>query len=204
MAEQSDDFRRWDQRKAQLIEQSLGKEFNMVMHAIIPFAVGGALDLYYYPNGIQGTAVATRELSQLPGKGASNDVFQNYELVMFTRHAIDLAAARDEKTPFGKAHRNISSILNPIARYSFQAKLNPNETCEFPTEMPRVGGKCLIFDSYCLFETEECGTFGLLAVIEVFRSEMEFARQHGGIALFSRLKNEGFYPYSDLDRTPVA
>jgi hypothetical protein len=207
MAAKSDDHelsRQWDKRKAQLIERSLGKEFNLVMHAIIPFAVGGALDLYYYPNGAAGTGIATRELSEVPGKGASNDVFGNYELVMFTRHAIDLKSVKDGKTPFAVAHRNISSILNPIARYSFQAKLNPNETCEFPADMPRVGGKCMIFDSYALYEGEQCGTFGLLAVIEVFRSEMDFARKHRGAALLSRLKNKGFYPYSDMDREAVA
>jgi hypothetical protein len=36
----------------------------MVMHAIIPYAIGGGLDLYYYPNGLPGTAIATKELSE--------------------------------------------------------------------------------------------------------------------------------------------
>ncbi len=46
--------------------------------------------------------------------------------------------------------------------------------------------------------------FGLLAIIEVFRSEMDFARQCGGAVLIERLKAEGCYPYSDLDREPIA
>ena len=45
---------------------------------------------------------------------------------------------------------------------------------------------------------------GLLAIIEIFRSEMEFAREHGGEELLSQLKEHGHYPYSDLDRDPVA
>ena len=196
-------MRRWDRQKARLAEESLGKEYHLVSHAIIPFAVGGALDLYYYPNGIAGTGIATRELSGLPGSGSSNDVFGNFELVMFTRHAIDLDAANDVNTPFGRAHRNISSILNLIARYSSEAKLNPNETCEFPADMPKVGGKCLIFDAYARHPDAECGTFGLLLVMEVFRSEMDVARQQGGAALLSRLKDKQIYPYSDMDREPV-
>jgi hypothetical protein len=207
MASEADEgraFREWDQRKAELIEKSLGKEYHLVMHAIIAFVVGGALDLYYYPNGILGTAIATRELSELPGKGASNKVFQNYELVMFTRHPIDLDAAKDEQSVFGKAHKRISSILNPIARYSFEASLNPNETCEFPSDIPQVGGTCLIFDGYGAHKDEQHGTFGLLAIIEVFRSEMEFARKNRGAALLSRLKDKGHYPYSDMEREPVA
>jgi Suppressor of fused protein (SUFU) len=205
MADDADEElgREWYDRKSELMEELLGKEHDMVMHAIIPYAVGGALDLYYYPNELPGTAIATKELSELPGEGSSNDVFQCYELVMFTRHSIDLDAANDEETPFGRAHEAISSILNHIAPYSAQATLNPNETCEFPADMPRVGGRCLIFDEYPSYPEYERADFGLLAVIEVFRSEMKFARKNGGAKLLKRLRAKGHYPYSDLDRKPV-
>ena len=59
---------RWYDRKSALMEASLGKEHDVVMHAIIPFAVGGGLDLYYYPNGLPGTAIATKELCELPAR----------------------------------------------------------------------------------------------------------------------------------------
>ena len=186
------------------MEASLGKEHDMVMHAIIPYAIGGGLDLYYYPNGLPGTAIATKELSELPNQGSSNRVYRSYELVMFTKHRLDLDAANDENTEFGRAHTNLNAILNPIARYSAQATLNPNETCEFPAGMKRVGGKCLIFDGYASHSDDMGEDFGLLAVIEVFRSEMEYARKHGGATLIQRLKEKGHYPYSDLDRAPVA
>jgi len=192
----------WYVRKTALTEGILGKEHDMVSHALIPFAIGGALDLYYYPNGLPGTAIATKELSELPNQGPSNDVYRCYELVMFTRHALDLDAADNEGTAFGQVHRRIHVILNHIARYSAQATLNPNETCEFPSDMPRVGGRCLIFDSYGQAEAPQ--DFGLLAIIEVFRSEMEYAREEGGANLLERLRAAGHYPYSDLDRRPVA
>lgn len=196
--------RQWYERKSRLMEASLGKEHNMVMHAIIPYAIGGGLDLYYYPNGVPGTAIATKELSELPNEGSSNDVYRSYELVMFTKHPLDLDAAKDEKTEFGRAHMNINAILNRVAPYSAQATLNPNETCEFPAEMERVGGKCLIFDGYACHSDDVADNFGLLAIIEVFRSEMEYARKHRGANLIKRLKAKGHYPYSDLDREPVA
>jgi hypothetical protein len=44
---------------------------------------------------------------------------------------------------------------------------------------------------------------GLLAIIEVFRSDMEYAQENGGAKLIKRLKSKGHYPYSDLDRDPV-
>jgi hypothetical protein len=78
----------WYEKKTALMVEMLGAEHNIVMHAIIPYAVGGALDLYYFPNGLAGTAIATKELCEIPGRGSSNRVFDNYELVMFTRHQI--------------------------------------------------------------------------------------------------------------------
>src|SRR6516162_8958344 len=117
MASDADDSvdQAWYDRKSALLEESLGKEHDMVMHALIPYALGGGLDLYYYPQGIPGTAIATKELSESPNEGSSNDVYRSYELVMFTRHAVSLDDAHDEKTPFGAAHSSISAILNCVA-----------------------------------------------------------------------------------------
>jgi hypothetical protein len=91
--------------------------------------------------------------------------------------------------------------LNCIARYSAEATLNPNETCEFPPEMETVGGKCLIFDAYAC--DQKHADFGLLAIIEIHRSEMEYARKRGGRKLLDKLRKAGYYPYSDLDRPSV-
>jgi hypothetical protein len=206
MSADSDDARanEWYEHKDALLEKSLGKEHDMVMHAIIPYAIGGGLDLYYYPHGIPGTAIATKELSEGPETGSSNDVYRTYELVMFTRHALSLDDAHDETTPFGRAHASINSILNCIARYSADATLNPCETCEFPADMEGLGGRCLIFDGYACHSDDMADDFGLLAIIEIHRSEMDFARKMGGEHLLNLLKKHGHYPYSDLDRDPVA
>jgi hypothetical protein len=192
----------WYDRKTEMMEALLGKEHDLVRHAVIPYVVGGGLDLYFFPNGIAGTAIATKELSDLPGEGSSNAAFRSYELVMFTKHelATDL---NDSATPFGRALDNINAILNVIAPYSAEAELNPNETCEFPEDMESLGGKCLIFDGYGRQAKGAVQDFGLLAVIEVFRSEMDFARQNGGANLIARLEEAGHYPYSDLEREPV-
>jgi hypothetical protein len=44
----------------------------------------------------------------------------------------------------------------------------------------------------------------LLLCLEIFRGEMEFSRKNGSIELFSLLKQRGYYPFSDIDREPVA
>lgn len=192
----------WYDEKTAMMVDVLGAEHDVVMHAIIPYAIGGGLDLYYFPNGAAGTAIATKELSEIPGEGSSNDIFDCYELVMFTRHSIDLDDAHNESTPFGRAHISINAILGCIARYSAEASLNPNETCEFPEDFETIGGRCLIFDSYG-FEGDHA-EFGLLAIIEIRRSEMDFARKYGGEQLLNKLKGAGHYPYSDMDRPAVA
>ena len=70
--------------------------------------------------------------------------------------------------------------------------------------MPHVGGRCLIFDGYPSCTDDEPAEFGLLAVIEVLRSEMDYARKNGGAKLLKRLKAKRHYPYSEMDRKPVA
>jgi hypothetical protein len=201
--EQQARWNEWHEHKSQLMEQMLGKEHDLVMHAIFPYAIGGGLDLYYFPNGIPGTAIATKELTELPNEGSSNRTFSCYELVMFTRHPLNLDEAKNKETTFGKAHSNLNRVLNVVARYSAQANLNPNETCEFPPDMQGVGGKCLIFDSAGQHSDEFVRCFGLLTVIEIFRSEMHFAMEHSGALLLEKLKAAGHYPYSDMDRKPV-
>jgi len=150
------------------MEAMLGKEHDMVMHALIPYRLGGGLDLYYYPHGRPGTAIATKELCESPDEGSSNLAFNLYELAMFTKLPIDLDTATDDKTAFGRIHSRINAILNCIALYSAEAELNPGETCEFPEDMEAIGGGCLIFDGQAPDVDEEPSEFGLLMVIEIF------------------------------------
>jgi hypothetical protein len=194
----------WYADKSVFMASVLGKEHGLVQHALLPFAVGGALDLYYYPNGLPGTGIATKELIDFEGNGPANREFPCYELVMFTRHDIDLENAHNEDTPFGKAHQNIADILNRIARYSTTATLNPGDTIEFPADIAKVGGKCLFMVDYSNVEQPGPKGMGLMLVMEVFRSEMEYSRQHGSAQLYKLLKRAGCFPYSDLERDPAA
>src|ERR1700741_2342275 len=103
MAEQDIELaERWGEQKSAMMEAMLGREHDMVMHAIIPYAIGGGLDLYYFPHGVPGTAIATKELSEVPNEGSSNSVYRSYELVMFTRHPLSLDDAKDDTTDFGR------------------------------------------------------------------------------------------------------
>ncbi|MGG9962561.1 suppressor of fused domain protein [Ferruginibacter sp. SUN106] len=191
--------------KQQGLEQVLGKMHDMVGHAIIPFAIGGATDMYYFPNGIAGTGFATMELLDPAGNGPKPNRLGTYELVAFTKEAYN--SGEDEQTAFNLVQSRICSIFTTIGNYSFEAVLNPNETCEVPVPPEEGKNICLVFDHYNPGNAEfKIGErqHHLLLCLEVFKSEMEFARQQGSAELFKLLKEKGFYPYSDMDRVAVA
>lgn len=191
-------------QKLKGLENVLGKMHNLVGHAIIPFAVGGAVDMYYFPNHIKGTGFATMELLEPDGTGPLPNRLGTYELVAFTKH--DISDNEDPQTPFNLTERKVCGIFTTIGFFSREAILNPNETCEVPNGEGEENS-CLVFDLYQPNNKEfKIGDrkHHLLLCLQVFRSEMEFSRANGSGELFKKLKEAGHYPYSDLDRQPVA
>jgi hypothetical protein len=63
--------------------------YDLVGHAIIPFRVGGPVDIYRFPHAIDGTAFATMELIEADGTGPKPSRIGTYELIACTRHKID-------------------------------------------------------------------------------------------------------------------
>lgn len=191
------------EQKTKGLEAVLGKMHNLVGHAIIPFEIGGAVDMYYFPNHIKGTGFATMELMEPDGTGPLPNRLGTYELVAFTKY--DYNDSEDIQTPFNLIERKVCGIFTATGSFSRQAVLNPNETCEIPNGEGEEN-TCLVFDLYEPGAKFKIGTRNhhLLLCIQVFRSEMEFSRENGSENLFEKLKLAGHYPYSDLDREPVA
>jgi hypothetical protein len=69
--------------------------------------------------------------------------------------------------------------MNGIADYCPEAVANPGDTAEFPEDekLGEISGACLVFSAYGLKGRH--AEFGLLAIIEIHRSELEYARKHG-------------------------
>ena len=191
------------EEKSKGLEDVLGKMHDLVGHAIIPFSVGGAVDMYYFPNHIPGTGFATMELLDPDGNGPRPNRLGTYELVAFTKEPYN--ASQETQTAFNLIERRICGLFTMIGNFSTEAVLNPNETCEVPKEGEE--NRCLVFDNYQpgnkAFRVGD-RKHHLLLCLEIFRSEMEFARENGSPELFKLLKEKGYYPYSDLDRVPVA
>ena len=88
-AEEEAAYEAWYDHKSTLFETAMGKEHDMVIHAIISYEIGGALHDYLYPNGIEGSGVATKQLARWDGSGSSNKHYAQYEIVMFTREDLE-------------------------------------------------------------------------------------------------------------------
>lgn len=199
-----EEYSRHYEFKKAAIERILGPMHDFVGHAIIPFQVGGTVDMYYYPKAIPGTGFATMELIEPDGSGPKPNRTGTYELVSFTKHKIPSSEV-DENHPYSKIERRMCGIMTTVGAYSYEAVLGAGETCEIPGEEDEEN-TCLIFDEYekdgVDFEIDG-KTHCLLLVLEVFRSEMEYAMKNGSAAVLQKLKEKGHYPYSDLDREPV-
>ncbi|MCD9017138.1 suppressor of fused domain protein [Parachryseolinea silvisoli] len=197
-----EEFEKHYELKSQGLEKILGKSHDVVGHAIIPFEIGGAVDMYYFPNALEGTGFATMELIQPDGTGPIPNRNGTYELVAFTK--LNYVSDTTETNAFNLIERRTCGTFTAIGNYSLEAKLEPGETIEIPED--DKPNKCLIFDEYkpdnkdfIIGDKEH----GLLLVIEVFRNEMEYAMENGSSELLKKLKEKGFYPYSDLDRPSV-
>ena len=191
-------------QKSKGLENILGKMHNLVGHAIIPFSVGGAVDMYYYPNHIMGTGFATMELLEPDGSGPVPNRLGTYELVAFTRHTFD--NSNDKNSSFNLIERKICGIFTTIGFYSKESELNPYDTCEIPNKEGE-DNTCILFDLYGSENTKLIigdREHHLLLCLQIFRSELNFARENGSETLLNKLKEAGYYPYSDLDRDPVA
>lgn len=201
-----EDYTRHYEAEEKAMEAVLGPMHALVGHAIIPFQMGGAVDMYYFPNGIAGTGFATMELIEPDGSGPKPNRIGTYELVAFTKLTIpENHEPGDENNPFDRIERRLCGIFTALGRYSYEEVLNPGETCEIPGEEGEPA-LCLILDDYRpMGKSFEIGgkRHCLLLCIEVHRSEMEYAMKHGSAPVLRRLKEKGYYPYSDLDREPV-
>ncbi|MCL5273614.1 MAG: suppressor of fused domain protein [Chloroflexi bacterium] len=188
--------------KKQGLEKILGQMHHLVGHAIIPFQVGGAVDMYYFPDAIDGTAFVTMELIEPDGSGPQPSTIGTYELIAFSRRKI---IAECDQAAFQQIERRICSIFTSVGRYSYHAMLQPYETMEVPADEHHQR-RCLMIDQYQVPGVDFTiggHKHGLLLLIEVFQGEMEYAMANGSRLVLDKLREKGYYPYSDLDREPV-
>ncbi len=201
--------------KEEALEKILGPVDDIVGHALIPFQVGGAVDMYYFSNHLPGTVFATMELINPDGTGPKPNRRGTYELITCTKLKNTLSLKEiskerkkgieeNEVTPFEKMECKMKGIMTQIGFYSFDTVIQPGVTAELPWDDGETN--YLIFDEYSTRENPfviNGNQHGLLLIMEIFPSELEYAKENSSSALFEKLKANGVYPYSDMDRQPV-
>lgn len=157
--------------------------------------------MYYFPQPDGSTAMATMELLDNCGEGPRPSKIGTYELVGYSKHSV----SNKDDSSFEKTERLLCGIFTALGNYCSHAELNPKETSEIPSDNCET--RYVIFDQF----SDEAKPLkigkrlhGLLVCIAIHPSELQFARSQGSDALFELLRNKGFYPFSDLDRPPVA
>jgi len=229
-----DERERGNQRLERLLDEILGPVEPFMIHSIIPFCLGGALDLHYYARSrFGGTFFASWELTA-PEFLPSNRSLDAFELAIATRLTVksqpDETPAETKKPGFFKRLFSVKSpeekkrddlhrVLTNLAFYvcSDGVEVNGYDTLEFPQDFDgkQLAGRCFIFDELPAAGPVPVPTspderspldgkrFGVLLALEVFREEMDWAREQGTEKLVERLQAAGAYPFSDLDREPV-
>lgn len=100
------------------LERVLRRMHNLVSHAIIPFEIGGPVDLYYFPGAIPATGLATMELVRPDGSGPKPGRIGTYEPVAFTRLLMPPPDCREGQYPFRRIERRLRSIFTTLGRHS--------------------------------------------------------------------------------------
>lgn len=204
-------YTRYFEAKIQAIQNILGPMSDTIANPRSAADDGSSISIYYFPEalpGKTGTALATLDLIRPDGSGPKASTLGTYELVAFTRLAME---ASQGDTPFNKVERKLWYLLSMISMYGFEAELNPLQTAGIPGPTDKRTGKAapnsyLIFDEFRRpeFDFNFDGKFhGLLLLMEIHEQEMAYAHRSGVPALLQRLKAAGVYPFSDLDRKPV-
>ncbi len=211
----SEEMTAFGEAEFKAMEKVLGPSDEVVGHALIPFQIGGPVDMYYFSQYLPGTVFATMELLEPDGSGPKPNRMGTYELITCTRIKTDhkLNESHEDRLERIKANKTTSFeiienhlryIMTGIGRYSFTAILQPGQTADLPAEEGEMIH--LIFDEFDTrgvpFEING-RRHGLLLLMEIFASELDYSRRYGSGLLFDKLKEAGVYPYSDMDRKPV-
>ena len=105
----------WDARIAALTP-ILGAPEDTVLHAAIPFQLGGSADVLPFPDFTPGVTYVTAEMTG-EEVGQRRTTLGNYELMICA----------------GQELRKAASLISQLARYTCEAKLEPGETMDLAT-----------------------------------------------------------------------
>lgn len=191
----------FDEAKQAALERALGPMDEMVLHAIIPFHMGGTLDVYSFSNLLpnRGLICVTQELvgrtkkqRAKPGRAGA------YELAWCLKPLPKGVTGLKDHPDFDLMY----DPMNAVAQYAFEASLNPGETISSPADEAGQVDAAILFDKLIGREPVVVNgeTIQLLLCVHITQSELAYAKEEGTPALVSKLKLAGVWPYSIKQR----
>jgi hypothetical protein len=191
--EAADEWSEWWNARMGAMEKVLGKADEIVGHAMIPFQmganVGGAADVAYFRNHLDGVVCATSELIGCDDQ--TRNRLGNYELMICHRKH------DEEGQEWG------SGIISRLAHYTCEAELNPGETMDIGPATPDGSSvTAFLFFGYATFTVRDRQA-GLLLCMGITGAELKGCRKGKREAVENALKAAGVYPFTDLFRKSV-
>ena len=179
----------WDARISAL-ENVLGKCDDTVGHGLIPFhfgpEMGGAADIVYFRNHIDGLVSVTSELIGCDDQ-LSNDQ-GSYELMICSRDSADEWGA---------------NIIGQLAHYTLEAALEPGQTMDIGPAVPEGSTiAAFLFCDYGRFTVRDRNA-GLILCMGITTDELAQCRAGNRPQVEKALKDAGIYPFTDLNRNSV-
>jgi hypothetical protein len=185
------DKEKWWQPRVKALENILGPQGDMDLHAPIFFdmgaELGGAPDVHTFTRHKKGVvAYVTAELIGRDNQPASD--LGNYEIMICLPKEIESDVA--------------ATILTPLAYYSLEQPLNPGDTSDLGELVEGSELTALVFSDYGRFTVlgRQCG---LLLCMGITQREAKFAAKQSAGALEKKLRDEGVYPVTDFARESV-
>lgn len=178
----------WDARIAGLTP-ILGKPADKVLHAVIPFQLGGSADVLSFPEYVPGITYVTAEMTG-EDVGQRPTSLGNYELMICARQELQKAG----------------DLISQLARYTCDAELEPGETMDLGTFFGDSTIRALLFANPCeqSVRFEFLGKrYGLLLCVGITAEELAFKQGRGSEALLALLKQHGAFPHTTPDRASV-
>ena len=179
---------RWNERMAAM-ERLLGPAEDMVYHAVIPLFLGGDADVVEFRQYIGGHCYVTSEMTGDPEQNQSS--LGSYELMLCTR----------------EPSRWAPNLISRLARYTYESVLEPGHTMDIGPALPEgSSASALLFAHPALTERSFTVTgirSGILLCMTILPDELEYCFKYKSNALLRMLKQNGVFPFSDLNRPSV-
>src|SRR5262249_11922882 len=137
-----------------------------VLHAVIPFNLGGQADVMAFYHHLDGVVYVTAELT-----GKPDACYADYELMICHR-------SPDDWGP---------SVISRLAPYTLESYIGGGESMDIDSATPAESRiKAFLFDTYATFTLfeQECE---LRLCIGITKPELEFKLEHGPEKLLARL-----------------